>query len=119
VPIVPGYHGKDQTPARLLDEAERIAPDSAGVPLSRGILEHYYGWNFARMEQFCRLAIERHHPWHMSVEPENQSPRGAGVDQPQAQPFRALDRDVGTQRAVDANRGAAGLVEFLSTNKFL
>ncbi len=24
VPVVPGYHGEDQTPARLLDEAERI-----------------------------------------------------------------------------------------------
>jgi 3-methylcrotonyl-CoA carboxylase alpha subunit len=24
VPIVPGYHGEDQTPARLIDEAERI-----------------------------------------------------------------------------------------------
>jgi 3-methylcrotonyl-CoA carboxylase alpha subunit len=24
VPVVPGYHGEDQTPARLLDEAERV-----------------------------------------------------------------------------------------------
>jgi serine/threonine protein kinase/tetratricopeptide (TPR) repeat protein len=40
-------------------EAERIAPDSAGVPLSRAILEHYYGWNTLRQEEYCRLAIER------------------------------------------------------------
>ncbi len=40
-------------------EAERIAPDFAGVPLSRAILEHYYGWNTARQEAYCRLAIER------------------------------------------------------------
>jgi serine/threonine-protein kinase len=40
-------------------EAERIAPDSAGVPLSRAILEHYYGWNTARQEAYCRLAIDR------------------------------------------------------------
>ncbi len=50
-----------------VDEAERIAPDSAGVALSRGILEHYYGWNTARLEHFCRLAIERNpksaDPW--------------------------------------------------------
>jgi serine/threonine protein kinase/tetratricopeptide (TPR) repeat protein len=42
-----------------LAEAERIAPDFAGVALSRAILEHYYGWNTARQEKFCRLAIER------------------------------------------------------------
>ena len=40
-------------------EAERIAPDFAGVPLSRAILEHYYGWNAARQEEYCRAAIER------------------------------------------------------------
>jgi eukaryotic-like serine/threonine-protein kinase len=42
-----------------VDEAERIAPESPGVPLSRAILEHYYGWNTAREEAFCRKAIER------------------------------------------------------------
>ncbi|HUP65962.1 MAG TPA: protein kinase [Thermoanaerobaculia bacterium] len=40
-------------------EAERIAPDFAGVALSRAILEHYYGWNTARQEEYCRLAIDR------------------------------------------------------------
>jgi serine/threonine protein kinase/tetratricopeptide (TPR) repeat protein len=42
-----------------VDEAARIAPDSAGVALSQAILEHYYGWNTARLEHFCRVAIER------------------------------------------------------------
>jgi eukaryotic-like serine/threonine-protein kinase len=40
-------------------EAERIAPDFAGVPLSRAVLEHYYGWNTSRQEEYCRTAIER------------------------------------------------------------
>lgn len=40
-------------------EAERIAPHSPGIPLSRAIIEHYYGWNAAREEELCRLAIER------------------------------------------------------------
>jgi serine/threonine protein kinase/tetratricopeptide (TPR) repeat protein len=47
--------------------AERIAPDSAGVALSRGILEYYYGWDTARVEQSFRLAVERNpksaDPW--------------------------------------------------------
>ena len=42
-----------------IDEAERIAPESAGVAVSRAILEHYYGWNTAQEEAFCRQAIER------------------------------------------------------------
>ncbi|MFN2239638.1 MAG: protein kinase [Thermoanaerobaculia bacterium] len=41
-----------------VDEAERIAPDSAAIPLSRAILELYYGWNTAREEALCRKAIE-------------------------------------------------------------
>ena len=40
-------------------EAERIAPESAGIPLSRAVLEHYYGWNTTRQEEFCRVAIDR------------------------------------------------------------
>jgi serine/threonine-protein kinase len=40
-------------------EAERIAPASGGVALSRAILEHYYGWDTARELELCRLAIER------------------------------------------------------------
>jgi eukaryotic-like serine/threonine-protein kinase len=62
---VRGYYGGVPTweawsrARAAVDEAERIAPDSAGVALSRGILEHYYGWNSTRLEQFCRLAIER------------------------------------------------------------
>ncbi|HET7711474.1 MAG TPA: protein kinase [Thermoanaerobaculia bacterium] len=42
-----------------VDEAERIDPDAAGIPLSRAILQHYYGWNTAREEVLCREAIER------------------------------------------------------------
>ena len=42
-----------------VDEAERVAPDSAGIALSLAILEHYYGWNPTRQQSFCRLAIER------------------------------------------------------------
>ena len=42
-----------------LDEAERLVPDAAGIPLSRAIIEHYYGWNSAREEAFCREAIDR------------------------------------------------------------
>ena len=70
---VRGYYGGVPTweawsrARAAVDEAERIAPDSAGVALSRGILEHYYGWNVARLEHFCRLAIERNpksaDPW--------------------------------------------------------
>lgn len=70
---VRGYYGGVPTweawsrARAAVDEAERIAPDSAGVALSRGILEHYYGWNITRLEQFCRLAIERNpksaDPW--------------------------------------------------------
>jgi serine/threonine-protein kinase len=70
---VRGYYGGVPTweawsrARAAVDEAERIAPDSAGVALSRGILEHYYGWKTARLEQFCRLAIERNpksaDPW--------------------------------------------------------
>jgi serine/threonine protein kinase len=70
---VRGYYGGVSTweawsrARAAVDEAERIDPDSAGVALSRGILEHYYGWNSARLEHFCRLAIERNpksaDPW--------------------------------------------------------
>jgi serine/threonine protein kinase len=70
---VRGYYGGVPTweawsrARAAVDEAERIDPDSAGVALSRGILEHYYGWNSARLEHFCRLAIERNpksaDPW--------------------------------------------------------
>jgi serine/threonine-protein kinase len=42
-----------------IDEADRVAPESASVALSRAILEHYYGWNTAREQTFCRQAIER------------------------------------------------------------
>lgn len=42
-----------------LDEAERVAADSASIALSRAILEHYYGWNTEREESYSRLAIER------------------------------------------------------------
>ena len=41
------------------DQAAELAPDAASVAVSYGILEHYYGWNPAREERFCRLAIER------------------------------------------------------------
>ena len=70
---VRGYYGGVPTweawsrARAAVDEAERIAPDSAGVALSRGILEHYYGWNSAQHEHFCRLAAERNpksaDPW--------------------------------------------------------
>ena len=70
---VRGYYGGVPTweawsrARAAVDEAERIAPDSAGVALSRGILEHYYGWNIVRVEHFCRLAAERNpksaDPW--------------------------------------------------------
>lgn len=42
-----------------VDEAERVAPDSSSIALSRAILEHYYGWDTARQQSLCRLAIER------------------------------------------------------------
>jgi serine/threonine-protein kinase len=41
------------------ERAEELAPDSAGVPLGLGILEHYYGWNSANEERFFRLALAR------------------------------------------------------------
>lgn len=41
------------------ERAEELAPESDAVALSLGVLEHYYGWNVAREERLCRLAIER------------------------------------------------------------
>jgi tetratricopeptide (TPR) repeat protein len=41
------------------ERAEELAPDSTTVPLSLGILEHYYGWNAAREEALFRLALTR------------------------------------------------------------
>jgi serine/threonine protein kinase/tetratricopeptide (TPR) repeat protein len=70
---VHGYYGGVPTweawsrARAALDEAERTSPDSAGVALARGILEHYYGWSSSRVEHYCRLAIERNpksaDPW--------------------------------------------------------
>lgn len=60
-----GYYGGVSTweawsrAGAAVAEAERIAPDFAGIPLSRAILEHYYGWNTGRQEEYCRAAIER------------------------------------------------------------
>ena len=62
---VRGYYGGIPTweawarARAAVDEALRIDPDSTGVALSLGIIEHYYGWNSAREEEYCRLAIER------------------------------------------------------------
>ena len=42
-----------------IDEADRVAPESASVAVSRAILEHYYGWNTTREQAFCRQAIDR------------------------------------------------------------
>ena len=41
------------------ESAARLEPDSAGVHLSFGIIEHYYGWDTAREERELRLSIER------------------------------------------------------------
>ena len=41
------------------ESAARIEPDSAGVHLSLGIIEHYYGWDTAREESELRLAAEK------------------------------------------------------------
>jgi serine/threonine-protein kinase len=40
-------------------EAERVAPDAPSIPLSHAILEYYYGWDLAKQQAFCRVAIER------------------------------------------------------------
>ncbi len=62
---VRGYYGGVSTweawarARAAVDQAQRIAPESAGVALSLGILEHYYGWNSSRVEEYCRLAIDR------------------------------------------------------------
>ena len=62
---VRGYYGGVSTweawarARAAVDQAQRIDPESAGVALSLGILEHYYGWNAAREEEYCRRAIER------------------------------------------------------------
>jgi serine/threonine-protein kinase len=46
--------------ARMAAEsAARIEPDSSGVHLTFGIIEHYYGWDIAREERELRLSIER------------------------------------------------------------
>ena len=45
------------------DRAAELAPEAPTVAVSLGILEHYYGWNSAREEHFCRLAIERAPKW--------------------------------------------------------
>jgi tetratricopeptide (TPR) repeat protein len=41
------------------ENAARIEPGSAGVHLSLGIIEHYYGWDTAREESELRLAAEK------------------------------------------------------------
>jgi eukaryotic-like serine/threonine-protein kinase len=41
------------------ESAARIEPDSAGVHLSFGIIEHYYGWDTAHEESELRLAAEK------------------------------------------------------------
>jgi serine/threonine-protein kinase len=41
------------------ENASRVEPDSAGVHLSFGIIEHYYGWDTAREERELELSIER------------------------------------------------------------
>jgi tetratricopeptide (TPR) repeat protein len=42
-----------------VDRTQELTPDAAGVHVSLGILEHYYGWNPVREERELRLAIER------------------------------------------------------------
>jgi serine/threonine-protein kinase len=41
------------------ERAQELAPDSADVHLSLGVIEHYYGWDTTRQERELRLAIER------------------------------------------------------------
>ncbi len=41
------------------ERAQELAPDSAEVHLSLGVIEHYYGWDTAREERELKLAIER------------------------------------------------------------
>ncbi|MGE5277927.1 MAG: protein kinase domain-containing protein [Acidobacteriota bacterium] len=41
------------------ERAQELAPGSAGVHLSLGIIEHYYGWDTGREERELRLAIEQ------------------------------------------------------------
>ena len=40
-----------------VEKARALAPDSPAPHLSRAILEHYYGWDFAREEQELKEAI--------------------------------------------------------------
>ncbi|HTO88962.1 MAG TPA: protein kinase [Thermoanaerobaculia bacterium] len=40
------------------ERASEVAPGTAGVHLSLGIIEHYYGWDMAREERELRLAID-------------------------------------------------------------
>ncbi len=41
------------------ERAQGLAPGTAGVHLSLGIIEHYYGWDLAREQRDLRLAIEQ------------------------------------------------------------
>ncbi len=41
------------------ESAARLEPDSSGVHLSFGIIEHYYGWDTAREEQELRQAADK------------------------------------------------------------
>ena len=41
------------------ERAQELAPDSAEVHLSLGVIEHYYGWDTAREERELKFAIER------------------------------------------------------------
>jgi len=60
-----GYYGGISTweaYARARAAAERaqeLAPDSADIHLSLGVIEYYYGWDIARAERELRLSIER------------------------------------------------------------
>ena len=41
------------------EKASALAPDAAGVHLSLGIIEQYYGWDVAKEEREFRAAVER------------------------------------------------------------
>jgi serine/threonine-protein kinase len=41
------------------ERAQELAPDTAGVHLSLGIIEHYYGWDMVREQRELRQAIEK------------------------------------------------------------
>ena len=56
----------------------------------------------------CGLAVDRHHPDRVSIEPDEEAACRGGVDDPQPQALAGFHRDIGTDGAVHEHRRTVG-----------